>query len=227
VLNVNDFYGEERLIVYKEVYMSLLHIFGRNKPEFHLENVIELNKQFPRTFLIPAKKEIDKLENDTLIKLIFIMEKPQKNGCRAERIWVKITNIENGIFTGILNNDPYYLKSIKCGDKITFNAENIAAIYVQEPSFNEKLFAIITKKALENKQINWVVRTDDLNNEQDSGWQLFYGDETPEYLDDASNSAIVSLENVLSFEPLLEAVFSSSGYAYEYSESDNKFVEVK
>lgn len=206
--------------------MSILHMFGRNKPEFHLENVIELNKQFPRTFLIPAKKEIDKLEISTLIKLIFIMEKPLKNGCRAERMWVKITSIGNGTFTGILNNDPYYLKSIKCGDEIAFKAENIAAIYVQEPPFNEKLFAIITKKALENRQINWVVRTDDLNNEQDSGWQLFYGDETPEYLDNTSNSAIVSLENVLSFEPLLEAVFCSSGYAYEYSESDNKFVEV-
>lgn len=207
--------------------MGLLHVFGSNKSEFYLEDVMDLNKQFPRTFLIPAKKEIDNLKIGTLVKLIFVMKKTLKNGCNAERMWVKITNIESGNFTGILNNDPYYLKSIKCGDTITFKAENIAAIYVKETPFNEKLFAIITKKALESRQINWVVRTDDLNNEQDSGWQLFFGDETPEYLDDASNSAIVSLENVLSFEPLLEAVFSRSGYAYEYSEDDNKFIEVK
>lgn len=207
--------------------MGLLNIFGGNKSEFYLENVVDLNKQFPRTFLIPAKKEIDNLKIGTLVKLIFVMKKPLENGCHAERMWVKITSIKSGNFTGVLNNDPYYLKSIRCGDTITFKAENIAAIYVEGTPFDEKLFAIITKRALESRQINWIVRTDDLNNEQDSGWQLFYGDETPEYLDDASNSAIVSLENVLSFEPLLEAVFSSSGNAYEYSECDNKFVEVK
>lgn len=74
------------------------------------------------------------------------MKKTLKNGCNAERMWVKITNIESGNFTGILNNDPYYLKSIRCGDTITFKAENIAAIYVEGTLFNEKLFAIITKK---------------------------------------------------------------------------------
>ena len=38
---------------------------------------------------------------------------------------------------------------------------------------------------------------------------------------------IVKLEQVLSFEPLLESVFSENGYAYEYSEQKNKFIEVK
>ncbi len=207
--------------------MGILSIFDGNKPEFYLENAVVLNKQFPRTFLIPTNQEILNLKIGTLVKLIFIMKKPLKNGCQAERIWVKITNIESESFTGILDNDPYYLKSIGSGDTITFKAENIAAIYVESPAFNEKLFAIITKKALEKKQINWVVRTDDLNNEQDSGWQLFYGDETPQYLDDSNNATIISLEGVLSFEPLLERVFRSSGYAYEFSESDNKFIEAK
>lgn len=207
--------------------MGLINIFGRNKPEFHLENVIENNIEFPRTFLIPNQEEIEKLDLGNLIKLIFVMESPQKNGCHAERMWVKITNKQNGAFTGVLDNEPYYLKSIKVGDIITFKAENIAGIYGGEASFNEKLFAIITQKALDKRQINWVVRTDDLDNEQDSGWQLFYGDESDEYLEDSRNAKIISLEQVLSFEPLLESVFSNYGYAYEYSEQNNKFIEVK
>lgn len=207
--------------------MGFLDVFGRDKQEFYLENIIQKNRQLPRTFLIPTKAEIEKLEKDGLVKLIFVMEKPQENGCRAEKMWVKIINNQNGIFTGILDNEPYYLKSIKSGDIVTFKTENIAGIYGGESSLNEKLLAIITKKALEERQINWVVRTDDLNNDQDSGWQLFYGDESPEYLDDSSNSSIVSLEYILSFEPLLENVFNSYGYAYEYSARANKFVEVK
>lgn len=207
--------------------MGILSMFGTNKREFYLENVIEKNIQFSRTFLIPTQEEIDKLEIGNLVKLIFVMEVPQKNGCRAEKMWVKIINIQKGIFTGILDNEPYYLKSIKVGEAITFKAENIAGIYGGKSSINEKLFAIITKKALDRRQINWVVRTDDLNNEQDSGWQLFYGDEDEQYLEDTNNAAIISLEDALSFEPLLESVFGSFGYAFEYSESENKFVEFK
>lgn len=127
----------------------------------------------------------------------------------------------NDLFTGTLNNDPYFLKSIKADDPITFKRENIAAVYGGKAPFDEKLLAIVTKKALEKKQINWVIRTDDLENERDSGWQLFYGDESDEYLDDVDNAAIVSLEDILAFEPLLEDVFSSHGYAYEYSEKEN------
>jgi hypothetical protein len=207
--------------------VRFLSLFNGNSREYHLEDVVLLNKQSPRTLLIPSIEEIKKIEIDTLVKLIFVMEKALKNGCRAERMWVKVKSIKDGVYTGVVDNEPYYLKTIKCGDIITFKAENIACIYGGKSNFDEKLFAIITKKALKNRQINWVVRTDDIHNEQDSGWQLFYGDESPEYLDESDNASIVSLENILSFEPLLEEVFNSSGLAYEYSQSDNKFIEVR
>lgn len=195
--------------------------------EFYLEDAVRLNRESPRTFLIPSKEEIDNLEISSLVKLIFVMKQPQKDGCRAERMWVKITEKQGDIFEGVLNNDPYFLKTIKYGDKISFRRENIASIYVKESPFDEKKFAIITKKALDNKQINWVTRSDELYNEQDSGWQLFFGDESPEYLDNADNATLISLEQVLSFEPLLETVFSDTGNAYEYSASSNSFVRVE
>lgn len=207
--------------------MGLFDAFIKNKKEFHIEDVREQKRLFPRTFLVPAQEEIENLQMDSLVKLIFVMEKQHENGCRAERMWVKITSIQNGMFTGVLDNEPYYLKTVKCGDEITFKDANIACIYSEKQSFNEELFAIITKKALENRQINWVVRSGDLENEQDSGWQLFFGDESPSYLDDPKNASIVSLEHVLSFEPLLESVFGSSGNAYEYSSETNSFIEVK
>lgn len=207
--------------------MGIQHIFKRKKPEYHLENSVKKNMELPRIFLIPNREEIENLDAGDLVRLIFVMETPLNNGCRAERMWVRITDKQNGVFKGVLDNEPCYLKSIKFGDTITFKAENIASIYGEKTPFNEKLFAIITKKALDNKQINWVFRTDDLNNEQDSGWQLFYGDESEEYLEDSKNSTIISLELVLSFEPLLESVFCQHGYAYEYSKLNNKFIEVK
>lgn len=202
-------------------------MFGKSKQEFYLEDVVEKNRQYPRTFLIPTREKIEILDIGNLVKLVFVMKEPQKDGCRAEKMWVKIVSKQNNIFTGILDNEPYYLKSIKNGDIITFTEKNIAGTYGGKSSFNEKQFAIITKKALDKREVNWAFRTDDLESGQDSGWQLFYGDESNEYLEDSDNAKIISLEDALSFEPLLESVFSSFGSAYEYSESYNKFIEVE
>lgn len=206
--------------------LRLLKIFDKSKREYYLENVRELNRQNPRTFLIPTQEEIDKIEIGGLVKLIFAMEKPQKNGCQAERMWVEVIEKNDIVFHGKLDNDPYYLTTIKCGDNITFKAENIAGIYSDKSSFDENLFAIITKRALDKRQINYVVKSDDIDNKQDSGWQLFYGDEDEVYLEDTSNASIISLEQVLVFEPLLEKVFGGIGKSYEYSISKNKFIEL-
>lgn len=206
--------------------MGLLNIFDKNKREYYLENVKELNQQNPRTFLIPSKVEIDTIEIGELVKLIFAMEKPQKNGCQAERMWIEITEKNDNSFTGKLDNEPYYLKTIKCGDTITFKSENIAGLYSGKSSFDENLFAIITKRSLAKRQINYAVKSDEINNGQDSGWQLFYGDEDEIYLNDSGNASIISLEQVLVFEPLLERVFGGTGTSYEYSEIENKFLEL-
>jgi len=177
--------------------------------------------------LIPSKENIDNLKIDDLIKLVLVMYNKQRNGCRAERMWIELTDKKDGIFYGKLTNQPFYLKSLNVDDVISFKEENIAEIYIGESSLNEKILAIITKRAFENKQINWIIRTDEINNEQDSGWQLYYGNEDEQYLSDSSKALIISIEQVLSFEPLLEPVFKSTGYAYEYSKSDNKFIEVE
>jgi hypothetical protein len=84
--------------------------------------------------------------------------------------------------------------------------------------------AIITRLALEKKEVNWVLR-DEPNNPQDSGWQLFYGNEDDAYLDDPSNAAIISLEAALSFSPQLAQVLSSQGKAFDWSEEKKMYVE--
>lgn len=205
--------------------MGILSILKGSKNEFYLENVRDKNLKFPRTFIVAKKKDVDSLTTGALVKLIFVLNKPTEEGCRAEKMWVRIVEHQNGLFKGILDNDPVFIKTIKCGETISFKAENIASIYGAQSPFNEKLFAIVTKKALEKRQINWIVRSSDPNHEEDSGWQFFYGDESTEYLDKSDNASIILLEEALSFEPLLEEVLGGDGDAYEYSEKLNRFVE--
>lgn len=88
-----------------------------------------------------------------------------------------------------------------------------------------QLKAIITLKAMENQKINWALLDKPLNDE-DSGWQLYYGDEDEEYLDNYDNSTLITLENVLLFEPKLKKAFESNHNAYEWDEASADFVEV-
>ena len=197
-----------------------------NQAEYVLEDVIEKNIENPRKFIIPTDDEIDKLKVGNSVRLIFKMHTPQEDGCQAERMWVTITKIKDNTFFGELENTPYYLKSIKCGDIIEFKKANIATVIVKGTAkFDEQQLVFISKRAVENREINWIVRTDDLCGENDSGWQLFYGDEDDEYLDDPSMIVRLTIEQVLLFEPLLEQPFIDRGYAYEYVDEIKMFVE--
>ncbi len=195
--------------------------------DFTLHNVFDEHNENPRTFLIPDKEEIDELEVGDLVKLIFFMNELAEDGCEAERMWVTITEHQGNDFKGVLDNTPFYIKSIREGDIINFKSQHIATIYGGECSFNEEQFALISNRALENREINYAFRTDDIDNDEDSGWQLFFGDEDDEYCNDSDHISLVKLEEVLSFEPLLEEVFASDWEQCEYSQKDNKFIEVE
>lgn len=198
------------------------------KPEYTLENIVRRNRKDPRHFLKPSDEEIRSLRVGDSVRLIFLLSEPQKNGCRAERMWVKIKSINDGEFTGKLANKPYYIKSLRLGSKIKFSAKNIATVVVPSgPSFDTSKYALITKRALKHKQINWLIKTDDLADEYDSGWQFFYGDEDDEYLSNPRNGTLISLENAISFEPLIEKALERYGDVYGYSEFDKNFIEIE
>jgi Uncharacterized protein conserved in bacteria len=198
-----------------------------NKPkDYTLVDAVKESTNNPRTFLIPTDAEISALSERSTVKLIFLLKKTPKDGSRAERMWVKISDIKGNTYTGTLTNTPCYLKSLSPGDTVSFCVQNIASIHGQKSSIDDNMLAIITRKALGMRQINWVTRADEKHDSKDSGWQFFYGDETPEYLSEPKNSTIARLVDVLSFEPLLEQVLGESGTSYEYDEKQNRFIEV-
>jgi len=140
-------------------------------------------------------------------------------------MWVEITEINGNNFIGILTNEPVYIKGIKIDDTVKFSRSNIATI-ITKLKFDETKKALVSKRAMDKKEINWAYRDEPLN-DMDSGWQLLHGDEDDDYNSNASNVMIVSLEYILSFEPCLEEVFASECTEFEWSENDVKFIEVK
>ena len=193
---------------------------------YTLEDVRAKNQNDPRHFLIPSQEEINRLKVGDQVRLFFVLDRDLENGCRAERMWVEITEIGDGVFKGLLTNQPAFITSIQIADELEFLPYHIASVLLPKPNFDESLGALITDDCLERREINWAVRAES-NNEKDSGWQFFTGYESEDDLDDSSKINIISLEEALNIEPLLETVLDKDGEAYFYQEESNYFVEDK
>ena len=92
--------------------MKIIH-----KPT-NLVNAKEMNSQYPDTFLIPSKKEINKIGIKSCVKI--------SNG--VERFWVTITLIMNDTIVGKINNDLIIDEGYDIDDLIEFKFENILEI---------------------------------------------------------------------------------------------------
>ena len=174
--------------------------------------------------MIPSQEEIDQLKLGDQVRLIFVLDTVLENGCRAERMWVELTEIRDGKFKGRLTNQPAYITSIQLGDELDFAQEHIASLMVPPLNLDTQKGAMITKDCFLRREINWAIH-DVPHNPQDSGWQFFTGFESQEDLDDPSKITIISLEEALEIEPLLETVLDKNGEAYVYQAEQNAFVE--
>ena len=206
--------------------MGLFDLFKDKKKElgFSLENVQVEHQKNPRHFLIPSQEEINQLKLGDQVRLIFVLDTVLENGCRAERMWVELTEICDEKFKGRLTNQPAFITSIQLGDELDFAQEHIASLMVLPLNLDTQKGAMITKDCFLRREINWAIH-DEPHHPQDSGWQFFTGYESQEDLDDPSKITIISLEDALEMEPLLETVLDKNGEAYVYQAEQNAFVE--
>lgn len=180
------------------------------------EKIAQANKY---TFEKPSQQVIQKLKVGNYVKLIFNFESTNEEHPSAERMWVIITAINNDKFTGKLDNDPFFLHELFAGDQIHFEHQHIIShdLDIDEPSLVEKYInrCLIPNKILyENAAINFLYRESPMEKSEnhkydDSGWRIFTGNESDDFLNNPENLSFVSLGAVLSkddsFVHLLDA----------------------
>ncbi|EFA76897.1 hypothetical protein PPL_09649 [Heterostelium album PN500] len=135
---------------------------------------------------------------------------PQETQYHAERMWVKITSVDDQHqhFEGTLDNQPFSLKSIMSGDPVVFRANQILMIYGQtnqisylsdEQRILTSQFCLISRMALDQKNgVGYIFREDPSKAiANDSGWRIFQGDESDEYMENKSNYQTTTIAAVL------------------------------
>ena len=77
-----------------------------------LEDAQKIADEFPYTFYKPSSEVVSQLKAGNQAKLIFEFESDDPEAPRAERMWVEITAVEDGKFSGYLDNDPAFIRDL-------------------------------------------------------------------------------------------------------------------
>jgi hypothetical protein len=97
----------------------------RGAPSWHLDDASIIAAANPYTFYKPSSQAIALLRAGNAVKLIFAFESENARAPRAERMWVRIERVEAGRYAGKLENDPRYIKDLKYGDLVEFEARHV------------------------------------------------------------------------------------------------------
>ncbi|PCI70126.1 MAG: hypothetical protein COB38_07480 [Gammaproteobacteria bacterium] len=130
-----------------------------------LEDAQKVANEFPYTFHKPSKEVVSQLKAENQAKLIFEFESDDPEAPRAERMWVEITEVKNGMFSGYLDNDPNYIKDLKHKDPIEFRECHIIDTDLDDPvpSITDKYIkrCFVTNNILyEGKSVGYLYRED-------------------------------------------------------------------
>ena len=153
------------------------------------------------------------------MKLIFKFESTRDADPSGERMWVRITEIMNDKFKGVLDNDPYFISDLYYKDTIEFDHRHIIDhdLDLIEPNLVDQYIdrCLVTNRVLYDKaSVNYLYREEPMEIEDgrdyvDSGWRILAGDESDEYMEDAENYNVVSLGAVLSVDDSFVAFLDS------------------
>ncbi|MED3539743.1 DUF2185 domain-containing protein [Bacillus toyonensis] len=186
---------------------------------WYLDDVYELNKEAPYTFYLPSPEVLEKLKVGDLVKLIFVTKDEEEDGFHGERMWVEITEMNEGGLIGKLDNEPYRL-SLKIGDEISFGVENICDTEYDDPASSDWDFYFDTKvivsiDVIEKEEFNFLIK-DNPTVEGDPGWSILSGYESDEYVNNPENFQIISVGVILNIDDsILEFLEEPPLCAYE------------
>ena len=195
-----------------------------------LRNVENEAKKNPDSFFIPSLEERKNIKINEKVCLHFIHLLQKGNEPEAERMWVTITK-ERKFFSkykGILDNQPVYIKNLNAGDEIVFGVENIAQTIIKKgnPLWIDcaEQYALVSKLCFEkNETIRFIYREKPDNNE-DSGWRIFTGNESEEYSNDYRNIQIMKIVDLLAQDnTLFEPIKKGKYVAFERYAKDSQW----
>lgn len=198
-------------------------------PSWHLDDASEVAAVFKYTFYKPTSETIGKIAVGEVVKLIFCFESDDPKTPRAERMWVEVDEIADGErFRGRLTNQPHHIKDLNVGDVVQFHARHIINTqHDDDDNIVERHIkrCYVTRRVLQDGRPAGYLYREEPDSEDDSGWRITANDESDEYMNDAKNTAYVSLGAVLNKDDsFIDLLDSPAGSAFARDPQTGRFV---
>jgi hypothetical protein len=203
----------------------------QSKEKWWLDDARVIAHQNPYSFWLPSKSILERLMPGNHAKLIFRFDSDDPEAPKAERMWVAINEVKNGVFRGSLDNEPRYMTQIQLGDCVTFETRHVIDTDIPDPSareFEQYLKrCFVTHRVLEDGQKPRYVYREAPDREDDSGWRYLAGDESDEYMDNAQNTFYIAVGKVLNLDRTLIEIFNEPEGRWSWSEATMTWQKVE
>lgn len=98
---------------------------------YTLDDGEQIHREAPATFWLPDAADRSALRPGQIVKLIFRIE--LEDTVHVERMWVRVTGREGGIYAGELDNGPYCTTELRSGAQVRFEPRHVIDIYPDAP----------------------------------------------------------------------------------------------
>ena len=190
--------------------------------DFDLEDIQKKAIADPRHFLPPKKNALAALKIGDIVQITCLLHSPPAKGFEKERLRLTITERDDDILTGQINDQPHVVLSIKKGDVLRFRLNHVTAT-AEKSAFDPQQHALITGRAQKARTINRATRTA-ITTHDDSGWRFFYGNEVPSEINNHDNWQRLTLAEAIYYEPHLSTILHQTGDFY-YDTKQNRYLK--
>ena len=95
-------------------------------PKFNLIDAVEFQKQHPKTFELPDDWNRRHISVGEWAKLMF--QFPVNRYPEVERMWVRVTEVTDIGYKGVLDNNPTNIEFIRSDEVIAFEPHHVISI---------------------------------------------------------------------------------------------------
>ena len=224
------------LIVVSLLPTQVMQIVGckGNMANWELEDIEIAARANPNTFFIPSETERRNQKVGDEVRLHFLLRDLNPDGPSGERMWVEIVKVdsEGKHYEGTLTNQPLHIRDLQMGDVIRFESRHIAQTIIKkgDPRWLDcaEKSAYVSKLVFEGERTLRFAYREDPDNEEDSGWRLFTGLETDQYVNDPKNIRICNVGWLTDFDPTLFEIFKSDyGSVFERTSKEESWKRVR
>lgn len=202
------------------------------KPSWYLINAKKMAVDNKYLIHSPSDAVLDRVEPGQAVQVVLGITKFSAAEIKAESLDLEVVGIVRpGVFQGKVLNDSVICSEISKGCLLEFDRTHILHTQLIDDTLSiPQRFSgkcMVSACVLNGESNIGMIFRESPGSPEDSGWRIFSGEESREYLADIKNYCVVTLASILSIDDTFVNLLDSPWpVRFSRTECDENFVEV-